>query len=167
MLATRYFRLVLTVDRSFVSAAFGLARTLLHAGDRAGAIAALGTVPESSVHYAAAQIAAVRIRVLPPPGAPCVSAADIAEAGSGLSRLTLDPASVQQVTAQVLSAALDRLRARESLDGGQLLGCDTTERSLRFGLERSYRAQAQLSSDRQRRTHLVDLANDVRPSTWS
>ncbi|HET9894295.1 MAG TPA: tetratricopeptide repeat protein [Streptosporangiaceae bacterium] len=167
LLATRYFRLVLTVDRSFVSAAFGLARALLHAGDRTGAISALGTVPDSSVHYAAAQVAAVRIRVLPPRGAPCVSAADISEAGRGLGRLTLDPAAAAQVTAQVLSAALDRLRASEPLDGKELLGCATNERSLRFGLERSYRAQAQLTSDRARRMQLVDLANYVRPSTWS
>lgn len=167
MLATRYYRLVLTVDRSFVSAAFGLARTLLHAGDRAGAISALGTVPDSSSHHVAAQIAAVRIRVLPPTGTPYVSATDITKAGRGLSRLTLDPTAVQQVTAQVLAAALDRLRAQQPLDTGQILGCDNNERSLRFGLEKSYRAQAQLASDRQHRTQLVDLANYVRPSTWS
>jgi len=64
-------------------------------------------------------------------------------------------------------AALDRLRANQPLDKGQLLGCEMTDRSLRFGLERSYRAQARLTSDRRRRTELVDLANDVRPSTWS
>lgn len=52
-------------------------------------------------------------------------------------------------------------------DGGQLLGCENSERSLRFGLERTYRTQAQLTSDRRRRTELVDLANSVRPSTWS
>ncbi len=167
VLATKYFRLVLTVDRSYVSAAFGLARTLLHAGDRAGAITALAAVPETSSYHVAAQIAAVRIRVSPPAGTPCVSAADIAEASRGLDRLALDPTAVQQVTAEVLTAALDRLRAREPLDGSQILGCEGTERSLRFGLERSYRAQAQLTSDRQRRTQLVDLANHVRPSTWS
>jgi serine/threonine-protein kinase PknG len=167
VLATRYFRLVLTVDRSYVSAAFGLARTLLHAGDRAGAISALSAVPENSSYHVAAQIAAVRIRVSPPAGAQFVSAADIAEAGRGLGRLALDPTAVQQVTTEVLSAALDRLRAREPLDGSQILGCDSTERSLRFGLERSYRAQAQLTSDRRRRTQLVDLANSIRPSTWA
>jgi serine/threonine-protein kinase PknG len=71
------------------------------------------------------------------------------------------------VTAEVLNAALARLRSGEALDRGQLLGCDDNERSLRFGLERTYRTQAQLTSDRKRRTELVDLANRVRPSTWS
>jgi serine/threonine-protein kinase PknG len=74
---------------------------------------------------------------------------------------------VHQLTVEVLQAALDRALAAEPLGAGQLLGFEMTERSLRFGLERSYRAQAQLSSDRHRRTMLVDLANDIRPSTWS
>jgi serine/threonine-protein kinase PknG len=167
LLATRFYRLVWTIDRSFVSAGFGLARTLLHAGDRAGAISALTAVPDTSSYYVAAQLAAVRIRVFPPTGRPCVSSGDLRDAGVGVSKLKLDQAALQQVTAEVLQAALDRLKAREQLDPVQLLGCDSNERSLRFGLERTYRAQAQLASDRRRRTELVDLANSVRPSTWS
>jgi len=38
--AGRYFRVVWTVDESYVSAAFGLARARLAANDRPGAIAA-------------------------------------------------------------------------------------------------------------------------------
>jgi serine/threonine-protein kinase PknG len=165
--AARYFELVWTIDRSYVSAAFGLARTRLRAGDRAGAIAALTSVPATSSHYIAAQIAAVRVRVSPPADQAYVSADDLREAGSGFSRLTLDPTAVQQITSEVLHAALNRILAREPAGADQLLGCDMTERSLRFGLERSYRAQAQLTSDRRRRTLLVDMANDIRPSTWS
>ena len=45
--AARYYQLVWTVDRSYVSAAFGLARLRLAAGDQAGAVAALATVPET------------------------------------------------------------------------------------------------------------------------
>ena len=165
--AARHFALVWTVDRSFVGAAFGLARTLLRRGDRAGAVAALTSVPATSSHYLAARVAAVRIRVSPPADRACVSADDLRDAGRDFSRLTLDPSAVHQLTAEVLRAALERVLASEPMDAGQLLGSEPTERSLRFGLERSYRAQAQLSSDRRRRTALVDLANDVRPSTWS
>ena len=86
LLATKYFRLVWTVDRSYVSAAFGLARTLLHAGDRVGAIEALTGVPDTSSYYLAAQLAAIRIRVAPPAGYPCVSAADLNEAGRGVGQ---------------------------------------------------------------------------------
>ena len=50
---------------------------------------------------------------------------------------------------------------------GLILGCEPNERSLRFGLERGYRALARLTSDRSRRIELVDMANAVRPKTWS
>jgi len=165
--AAKYFRLVWTIDRSYVSAAFGLARTRLRAGDRAGAIAALTSVPATSSHYIAAQIAAVRVHVSPPANQAVISVDDLREAGQGFTRLTLDPTAVQQITAEVLQAALKRILAREPAGSDQLLGCEMTERSLRFGLERSYRAQAQLTSDRRRRTLLVDMANEIRPSTWS
>lgn len=61
--AAEYYRLVWTTDRSFVSAAFGLARVRLAAGDRQGAVRTLESVPESSIHYTAARVAAVRARL--------------------------------------------------------------------------------------------------------
>ncbi len=61
--AAEYYRLVWTTDPSYVSAAFGLARVRLAAGDRAGAVRALESVPESSIHYTAARVAAVRARL--------------------------------------------------------------------------------------------------------
>ena len=61
--AARYFGRVWTVDRSYVSAAFGLARARLAADDRAGAVAALAAVPPTSSHHVAAQVAAVRIHL--------------------------------------------------------------------------------------------------------
>jgi len=164
--AARYHQLVWTVDRSFVSAAFGLARTRLRAGDRAGAIAALAAVPPTSSHHVAAQVAAIRILASPAAGRPCASEDDLHEAGRGFARLRLDPTAQAQLTGEVLRAALERAVAREPL-AGQLLGCETNERSLRFGLERCYRTLAQLTSDRRRRTTLVDLANHIRPNTWS
>jgi serine/threonine-protein kinase PknG len=165
--AARYFGLVWTVDRSFVSAAFGLARSRLHQGDRAGSIAALTSVPATSSLYLAAQVAALRVRVRPGPGQAYVSEDDLREAGTGFTRLALDPTATQQLAAEVLLAALDRVQASQPLGSGQLVGCDTTERALRFGLERCYRAQAQLATDRRHRTKLVDQANAVRPGTWS
>ncbi len=82
--AGRYFQLVWTVDQSYVSAAFGLARTQLAGADRTGAIAALAAVPASSSHHQAAQVAAVRLHVAPAPGQPLVSADDVQAAGSRL-----------------------------------------------------------------------------------
>jgi serine/threonine-protein kinase PknG len=166
--ATRYFQLVWTVDQSWVSAAFGLARTRLAGGDRAGAIAALAAVPARSSHHQAAQIAAVRLQVTPDPGQTLVSADDVQAAGSRLNRLNLDDEARQlHLTGEVLKAALDCAAAGQSLGPGRLLGCPLDERALRFGLEHCYRHQARLAADRPRTVELVDLANLIRPRTWS
>jgi len=180
--AARYFKLVWTVDQSYISAAFGLARACLATGDRPAAIAALAAVPETSSYHAAAQIAAVRILV-----SSGVDHDDLRQASGRLGRLALDEARRQQLTVEILRAALGwattgqappsgqaqgqgqgsgRGLARASTDG-LILGCEPNERSLRFGLERGYRALARLTSDRSRRIELVDLANAVRPKTWS
>jgi serine/threonine-protein kinase PknG len=174
--ASRYFRLVWTVDRSYISAAFGLARTCLAAGDRPGAIAALAAVPEVSTHHAAAQIAAIRILL-----SPGVTGDDLQQAGSRLGRMTLDEARRQQLTVEILRAALDWTssgqppgrpvpvpQASGAASGDDLiLGCEPNERALRLGLERGYRALARLTSDRGRRIELVDMANAIRPMTWA
>jgi serine/threonine-protein kinase PknG len=180
-LAGRYFKLVWTVDRSCISAAFGLARACLAAGDRPGATAALAAVPETSSYHAAAQIAAVRILV-----SSGVTDDDLHQAGGRLSRLSLDEARRQQLTVEILRAALGWASSARPATAGQapgsrpqagsghhgagdglILGCEPNERSLRFGLEAGYRALARLTSDRARRITLVDMANAIRPKTWS
>ena len=167
--AGRYFRLVWTVDRSCISAAFGLARACLAVGDRPGAIAALAAVPDTSSHHAAAQIAAVRILV-----SSGVNVDDLRQADGRLGRLTLDEARRQQLTVEILRAALAwassaqaSASGRQASADGLILGCEPNERALRFGLERGYRALARLTSDRSRRIELVDMANTIRPKTWS
>ena len=176
--AARYFKLVWTVDRSCISAAFGLARACLATGDRPGAIAALAAVPETSSYHAAAQIAAVRILV-----SSGMTGDDLRQASGRLGRLPLDEARRQQLTVEILRAALGWAAAGQARTPGQaqgsartparvsgdglILGCEPNERSLRFGLERGYRALARLTSDRSRRIELVDMANAVRPKTWS
>ena len=176
--AARYFKLVWTVDRSCISAAFGLARACLATGDRPGAIAALAAVPDTSSYHAAAQIAAVRILV-----SSGVTDDDLRQASGRLGRLPLDEARRQQLTVEILRAALGWATTGQVPPPGQaqgsartparvsgdrlILGCEPDERSLRFGLERGYRALARLTSDRNRRIELVDMANAVRPKTWS
>jgi serine/threonine-protein kinase PknG len=165
--AARYFKLVWTVDRSCISAAFGLARACLAIGDRPGAIAALAAVPETSSYHAAAQIAAVRILV-----SSGMTGDDLHQASGRLGRLALDEhaasSSPWRSCAPPSAGPGDsgRTPARTSGDG-LILGCEPNERSLRFGLERGYRALARLTSDRSRRIELVDMANAVRPKTWS
>jgi serine/threonine-protein kinase PknG len=165
--ASRFLQVVWTVDRSYVSAAFGLGRIRLAAGDRAGAIAALDALPETSSQYLAAQVAALRVRLSPSERVVFASADDLQEAGRQLGALQLDDMLRQRLTSELLRAALTRVLAGQWLPPGQLTGIEPNERALRFGLEGSYRAQARLMRDIARRIELVDLANDVRPRTWS
>jgi serine/threonine-protein kinase PknG len=162
--AGRYFRLVWTVDRSYISAAFGMARTCLAAGDRPGAIAALAAVPAASSHYAAAQIAAVRILVSGDHQA-AVTGDELRQAGGQLGRLAVDDVRRQQLTVEILRAALDWCSSSQPAGGDPILGCEPNARAVRFGLERSYRTLARLTPDAARRVELVDLANAIRPRT--
>jgi serine/threonine-protein kinase PknG len=162
--AGHYFGLVWMVDRSYISAAFGLARTCLATGDRPGAIAALAGVPGTSSHHAAAQIAAVRILVTGD-GPGRVSGADLRQADGRLGQLVMDDVRRQQLTVEILKAALDWCTTGQSAGDGPILGCEPNARALRFGLERSYRALARLTPDEDRRIELVDMANAIRPRT--
>ncbi|KOV64936.1 serine/threonine protein kinase [Streptomyces sp. MMG1121] len=174
--AAEYYRLVWATDPSFVSAAFGLARVRLAAGDRGGAVHTLESVPESSIHFTAARVAAVRARLRQR----TASAADVpflddltAAAGQveALDAYGLDPARREQLAAEVLGSALDWI-----LSGGQgtspaaggrvLLGSGLDERGLRFGLERAYRTLARLAPGGEERIELVERANRYRPRTW-
>jgi serine/threonine-protein kinase PknG len=162
--AARYFGVVWTTDRSYVSAAFGLARVRLATGDRTGAVDVLATVPETSSHHMAAQIAAVRARITAADPA-AVSAADLKEAGTRMERLRLDAAVRHALSVEVLQAGLALVRRDTVAGHSRLLGCKLTERGLRLGLERSYRALARLSATQPGRFALVDLANGIRPRT--
>ncbi|HEY6297463.1 MAG TPA: tetratricopeptide repeat protein [Streptosporangiaceae bacterium] len=162
--AGRYFRLVWTVDKSYISAAFGLARALLAANDRPGAIAALAGVPNTSSHQAEAQIAAVRILVSGDAQSG-VSADDLRQADGRLTQLVLDDVRRQQLTLEVLRAALAWCTSGQPVGGARILGCEPNARAVRFGLERTYRALARLTPDESRRIELVDMANAIRPRT--
>ncbi|MEU7053678.1 serine/threonine-protein kinase [Streptomyces eurythermus] len=172
--AAEYYRLVWTTDRSFVSAAFGLARVRLAAGDRRGAVRTLESVPESSIHYTAARVAAVRARLRGrTPGPGDVPFGDDLTAAAGqveaLQAYGLDPARRARLSAEVLGGALDWVLsggAGSAAAGRTLLGSGLDERGLRFGLERAYRTLARLAPGGKERIELVERANRYRPRTW-
>jgi serine/threonine-protein kinase PknG len=171
--ADRYYRLVWTTDLSYVTAAFGLARTRIASGDRSAAIGALARVPGTSSHFVAAQTAAVRMLVSAS-GGPSGREDDLRQAAELLARLPLDETTRHQLTVEVLTAALALTSpspggpaGRPHSGGTPILGCQLTQRSLRFGLESNYRALARLTSEETRRIQLVDQANSVRPRTWT
>ncbi|WP_443742894.1 tetratricopeptide repeat protein [Streptomyces poriferorum] len=181
--AAEYYRLVWMTDPSFVSAAFGLARVQIAAGDRSGAVRTLESVPEASIHFTAARVAAVRARLRErAPDDPLINDLMAASAQvSGLAGLGLDAVRREQLSTEVLGTALDWVlsgspTARSSdpqsapYAGAQgpktLLGSDLDERGLRFGLERSYRMLARLAEPGAERIELVERANRFRPRTW-
>ncbi|MFE9466294.1 tetratricopeptide repeat protein [Streptomyces virginiae] len=169
--AAEYYRLVWITDPGFVSAAFGLARVQLAAGNRDAAVRTLESVPEASIHYTAARVAAVRARLRDrSPDEPLLAdlsaAADQVEA---LRRFGLDPERQESLATEVLGSALDWvLSGSRGADPGRtsLLGSQLDERGLRFGLERSYRVLARLARRGEERIELVERANRFRPRTW-
>ncbi len=168
--AARYYELVWRTDHNYVSAAFGLARVRLLAGDRVGCIAALDSVPAHSSQYVAAQLAAVRAGVQPVTRAE-VTEGDLLTAGTRLESVDLDAERRTRLAIHVLDTAIHWVagtpnRPAIAIAGKRLLGCALTERDLRLGLERQYRSLARLSSNSQTRISLVDKANSVRPVTW-
>ncbi|MEV6399007.1 tetratricopeptide repeat protein [Streptomyces sp. NPDC051907] len=179
--AAEYYRLVWTTDPSFVSAAFGLARVQIASGDRPGAVRTLESVPEASIHYTAARVAAVRAR-LRRRAAHDALLEDLSAAAAqveALKEFGLDAVRREQLSAEVLGTALDWVLsgspgAQPSVptapneQGAQtvLLGSELDERGLRFGLERSYRVLARLAQRGEERIDLVERANRFRPRTW-
>jgi serine/threonine-protein kinase PknG len=186
--AAEYYRLVWTTDPSYVSAAFGLARVQLAAGDRAGAVRTLESVPEASIHYTAARVAAVRARLRRRAGhEPLID--DLSAAAAQVEALEgfgLDPVRREQLSTEVLGTALDWVlsgspgvrppvppaptphgpHAPHAGSPTALLGSALDERGLRFGLERSYRVLARLAQRGEERIELVERANRFRPRTW-
>ncbi|MEU3156847.1 tetratricopeptide repeat protein [Streptomyces griseoincarnatus] len=175
--AAEYYRLVWSTDPGYVSAAFGLARVRLAAGDRHGAVRTLESVPESSIHYTAARVAAVRARLrgrtATASDAPFLD--DLTAAAGQVEALDsygLDPARRELLAAEVLGRGLDWVlsggqgSAPPAAGGRTLLGSGLDERGLRFGLERSYRTLARLARSGEERIDLVERANRYRPRTW-
>ena len=84
-------------------------------------------------------------------------------------RSTSTPSSTSRLTAEVLARALDRLD--EPPDASppdvRVAGCVLEDRDLRTGLEAAYRELARHAPDEDARIRLVDLANEVRPRTWT
>ncbi|MDH6135835.1 serine/threonine-protein kinase PknG [Kitasatospora sp. MAA4] len=171
--AAEFYRLVWSTDHSYVSAAFGLARVRLAAGDRAGAVLALESVPETSSHFTAARIAGVRSRLRErAPHEPL--AADLGASSAQLTALGLDDRRREELSVELLGAALGWVLAGRPAGApgvaaqGELtvLGHPADERELRFALERSYRVLARLSDRAESRIAMVERANRTRPRTW-
>jgi serine/threonine-protein kinase PknG len=163
--ADRYYRVVWGTDRTYVSAAFGLARALIAMGNRPEAYDVLCSVPETSNHHVTARLAAadVRVRDVPPQD---LTRDDLVAAGDLLADLELDVARRAHASERVYSAALAWLPHAGNGSGGAVLGCPLTDDDLRAALEGCYRTLARHADSTRERIALVDSANRIRPRTW-
>jgi serine/threonine-protein kinase PknG len=163
--AARYYRTVWRTDQTYVSAAFGLARQLARAGDRAAAIEALDEIPTASAHFAAAGATAIEI-LLDGRTPADLNEQTLVNAGDRAAELTLESAAKRAtIRLQVFSAALDWLQAGNKNRATWLLGGAFDETAIRTGMERCYRELARETTDMWERITLVESANTVRPRT--
>jgi serine/threonine-protein kinase PknG len=175
--AVRYYEAVWRTDRSYISAAFGLARARCARGEPAGAVEALSQVPLSSAHATAAALCGL-VAGEPRAGldeelAPAFFATAERLNEAHPDHLEIDDLRRQHTIVAVLGAAYGWLeRGRCWPDDGSrprphhLLGLPLNERSLRVGMEAAYRRMAaNVTVDLAQRTAYVDVANQVR--NWS
>jgi serine/threonine-protein kinase PknG len=161
--AERRYQTVWQADRSYVTAAFGLARTWMRRGDRSRAVAAVDDVPDGSRHARAARIAAFRLLtgMSEHSGSPAQRDLDDAQRRMSHSPLRGDDLgeAYDGLRAMLLEARLWRARSEpEPAPPVAVAG-------LRGQLERCYRDLAGHAASERQHTVLVDLANQVRPRT--
>ena len=165
--AAAFYETIWRTERTYVSAAFGLARTLVANGDRGGAIQVLDTVPNISSAYLSARVATIAcaVRNRRPND---LTETDIMDAAARLEALPLDSVRRDLLSVEVLGAARGYVRARRRAERPRatVLGVPMTDTGLRRALDRIYRNLARRASDKSERRELVDLANAVRPRTW-
>nr|WP_319944759.1 tetratricopeptide repeat protein [Nocardia macrotermitis] len=164
--AARYYDMVWRTDRSFVSAAFGLARLRGAGRDRTGAVEVLDQVDPASARHNDAAIAAVQILLTDRKPAD-ITEELLREGGSRIERLVIESKyRAAQVRLGVLDAALDWLSTGHAATAPEpLLGHALDLDGVRLGLEVCYRDLARDAGDLWERIELVDRANRVRPRT--
>jgi serine/threonine-protein kinase PknG len=162
--AERLYEMVWQADRSYVSAAFGLARTRIRLGDRAGAVTATDEVPDASRHALAARIAAFRLLTGQSGASAWPTDTELGEAANRLERPPLADGDLGDEQRRRLMALLRAARLRQAcLASPAPSRADTDE--VRAALEECYRALAKYATSQSQHTILVDLANRVRART--
>ena len=171
--AAQGYATVWQTDRSYVSAAFGLARARFVLGDCAGTADALEAVPESSRYAVTARLCAILSRARGcTNGQPPV--ADFFTAAEQLDSLELGDQRRELAVAEVLETVLTWVRAGRPWPHGAatpipttVLGHRLNERGVRDRLESAYRELARLAPTAAERIAFVDQANDRRNRSWT
>jgi serine/threonine-protein kinase PknG len=171
-LATHHYATVWCTDRSYVSAAFGLARVRFTLGDIVGVVAALEAVPDSSRYAVTAGLCAILARSRgytagQPP------TADLFAAIEQLDTLEIDVQRRELAIAELLETVLVWERGNRLWPPGSaitipatVLGYRLNERGVRDRLESAYRTLARLAPTTAQRIAFVDKANNCRNRSW-
>jgi len=150
-------------DRRYLSAAFGQARLLARTGNTGRAIEVLDSVPHSSNQFTTAQVTAVALLLTPGPAAPHIDL--LRDAADRIARLDLPAERRHLFAARILLACLNRVSTDGPLPGATVLKHELEEKSLRLGLEQTYRELARTTPGQADRIAYIDQANDIRPWT--
>jgi serine/threonine-protein kinase PknG len=165
--ARQMYDLVSRTDPGFVSAVFGLARCFARDRDRRAAVAALERIPPASALFVRSRVEAARALVYQDAELPVPSLEDLVSASALAEGLALDGMEKFALASQILASAVTVVTSaapKQSAPGWKILGQPVEERSLRFGLENSYRSMARLVNGEER-ILLIDRANLARPQT--
>jgi serine/threonine-protein kinase PknG len=154
-------------DPAYVSAAFGLARCRLTAGNRAGAAEALERAPSGHALYPSARLEAARILSVRTPSAGAPTVEHLARASAAVVALSLDSKDARLLEADILLEAARQIETGAAQPADErLFDRPMQSRDLRLGAEAALRSAARAVEDRGARYALVDRANSVRPRTW-
>jgi serine/threonine-protein kinase PknG len=163
--AMRYYEMAWRTERSYYSAAFGLARLRARMGDRTDAVAAMDQVPSSSAHFTVAGATAIEI-LLDGREPENADEQTLLDAGERTAALNLESAEKRAtIRLKVLSAALGWLRAGNTSTATHLLGVPFDEPGIQTGMERAYRDLARETTGMWDRIAMVEKANAIRPRT--
>ncbi|WP_182112465.1 serine/threonine-protein kinase [Actinotalea sp. JY-7876] len=145
-------------DAAYVPpSAFAMARIRAARGTVREAVAALDLVPATSRAYTEARRQRAALLVASDGGLPA-----LAEAMTSLHDVGIDPAERTRLTAGALEAALAHVREHGPQKAVTIGTWPAEEKSLRDGLERTYRELAAAAATPAERIALVDAANGVR-----
>ncbi|MDR7330346.1 serine/threonine protein kinase [Corynebacterium guangdongense] len=160
----RLYGMIWATNLTTVSSAFGLSRQLVAEGLTESAVAALDRVPQSSRHHRMARLTTILELI----GGE-LSESRIRRAARRLEEIPNSEPRFLQIKIAVMTAGLNFLR-QKGLDrasaSNALFEYSFTQRGLRHGLSDTLREQARAAPFARHRYALVDMANQVRPTTW-
>ena len=159
----RFYETVWHTDNNMISAGFGLARAQSVEGDRTAAVDTLDEVPASSRYFTTARLTSA-MTLLSGRSANELTEEQIRDAARRVEALPDTEPRVLQIRALVLGTAMDWI-ADNQASTNHILGFPFTEHGLRLGVEASLRSLARVATSQAHRYALVDMANNVRPTS--